>query len=57
MDVFNKKEQKLLENIKNTFTEYDTKQIVLQTHLEKPWGFTEEGQEIDYKLSNDIDFL
>lgn len=51
MNVFNKKEQKLLENInKNTFTEYDTKQIVLQTHLEEPWGFTEEEQEIDYKL-------
>ena len=57
MEVFNEKEKQLLENIKNTFTEYDTNQIVLQTHLEAPWSFTEEGQEIDYKLSNDIDFF
>ena len=57
MEVFNKKEQQLLENIKNTFTEYDTNQIVLQSHLEALWSFTEEGQEIDYKLSNDIDFF
>ena len=57
MNVFNDKEKELLENIKNEFTSYNTDQIVLQTHLEAPWAFTNEGEKIDYELAHDIEFF
>lgn len=55
--LFSEYEKKLLECIKNEFTDYDINKIVLTTHLEAPWVYTKDNEIIDYKLSYDIEFF
>lgn len=55
--VFDDYEKKLLKNICSTFKDWTTEEMIVQTHTEAPWVFSEPNQPLDYKNADDIEFF
>jgi uncharacterized phage-associated protein len=55
--VFSAYEKKLLDNICRTFKDWNTDQMIAQTHSEAPWVFSEANKSLDYKNADDIEFF
>ncbi len=57
ISVFNGYEKKLLGYICKTFIDWNTDQMIAQTHSEAPWVFSEANKALDYKNADDIEFF
>jgi uncharacterized phage-associated protein len=57
LSVFDNYEKRLLGYICLTFKDWNTEQMIAQTHSEAPWVFSEANKTLDYKNSDDIDFF
>lgn len=55
--VFSPYEKELLNYICKTFKEWNTDQMIAQTHSEAPWVFSEANKSLDYKNADDIEFF
>jgi len=57
ISVFSSYEKKLLNYICAKFKDWNTDQMIAQTHSEAPWVFSEANGSIDYKNADDIEFF
>jgi len=57
ISVFNSYEMVLLEYICKTFKDWNTDQMIAQTHSEAPWVFSEANSPLDYKNADDLEFF
>lgn len=57
ISVFSGYEKKLLRYICETFKDWNTDQMIAQTHSEAPWVFSEANRSLDYKNADDIEFF
>ena len=57
VSVFSGYEKKLLNYICVTFKDWNTDQMIAQTHSEAPWVFSEANKSLDYKNADDIEFF
>lgn len=57
LSVFDAYEKDLLQYLCGQFKEWNTDQMVAQTHTEAPWVFSTKGKPLDYKQADDIEFF
>ncbi len=57
ISVFSDYEISLLKFICKTFKNWNTDQMIAQTHSEAPWVFSEVNKSLDYKNADDIEFF
>jgi len=57
ISIFSAYEKKLLDYICRTFKDWNTDQMIAQTHSEAPWVFSEANKSLDYKNADDIEFF
>lgn len=57
VSIFSPYEKELLNYICVTFKDWNTDQIIAQTHSEAPWVFSEANKALDYKNADDIEFF
>lgn len=57
MTVFDEYEQELLGYLCKNFKDWNTDQMIAQTHSEAPWVFSEVSKKLDYKNADDIEFF
>ena len=57
LSVFDDYELKLLNYLCATFKNWDTSQMIAQTHSEAPWVFSKANQALDYHNADDIEFF
>jgi len=55
--VFDSYELKLLNYLCATFRDWDTGQMIAQTHSEAPWVFSKANEALDYNNADDIEFF
>ena len=57
LSVFDEYEKKLLNHICNEFRDWNTDQMIAQTHSEAPWVFSKPNSKLDYNSADDIEFF
>lgn len=57
LSIFNNYEKELLEHICVEFKDWNTDQMIAQTHSEAPWVFSKPSGNLDYNNADDIEFF
>lgn len=57
LSIFDEYEKKLLNHICNEFRDWNTDQMIAQTHSEAPWVFSKPNSMLDYNSADDIEFF